>query len=74
MECNDHNPYTEHDMSQPISTHDTNTHTNLPHPPSAIYWVIIDRWKYNYLPEEILKERATLPKFKVLLAKHCDIP
>jgi hypothetical protein len=74
MECNDLNPDTEHEMSQPISTHDTNTHTNLPRPPAAIYWMIIDRRKYNYLPEEILKERATLPTFKTFLAKHCDIP
>jgi hypothetical protein len=74
MECNDLNPDTEHEMSQPILTHDTNTHTNLPHPPEAIYWMIIDGRKYNYLPEEILKERATLPKFKTFLAKHCDIP
>jgi hypothetical protein len=74
MECNDLNNDTEHEMSQPISTHDTDTHTNLPHPPAAIYWMIIDGQKYNYLPEEILKERATLPQFKTFFAKHCEIP
>jgi hypothetical protein len=74
MECNDLNQDTGHEISQPISTHNTNTHTNLPHPPAAIYWMIIDGRKYNYLPEEIIKERATLPKSKTCLAKHCDIP
>jgi hypothetical protein len=32
IECNDHNHDAEPKMSQPIPTHDTNTHTNLTHP------------------------------------------
>jgi hypothetical protein len=74
LEFTDLNNDTEHEMYQPISTHDTNTHTNLPHPPAAIYWMIIDGRKYSDFPEEILKERATLPKCKTFLAKHCEIP
>jgi hypothetical protein len=74
LECTDLNNDTEHEMPKSISTHDANAHTNLPHPPSAIYWMTIDGRKYNYLPEEILKERATLPKFKTFLAKHCENP
>jgi hypothetical protein len=74
--CTDHTEETENEAPQPLSRHDatSNTNTNLPHPPAAIYWMTIDGKKYNYLPEEILKERATLPKFKTFLAKHCEIP
>jgi hypothetical protein len=74
LECTNLNTKTEHEPPQPISTHDANAHTNLPHPPAEIFWMNIDGQKYNYLPEEILKERVTLPKFKTFLAKHCEIP
>jgi hypothetical protein len=72
-ENTNHTHGTEPETPPPPPPHDTSTHINLPHPPAAIYWMYISGQKYNYLPEDILKERATLPKFKTFLTKHCDI-
>jgi hypothetical protein len=52
------------DTKMPLTVPNQVAIVNLPHPPSAIYWMVIDGQKYNYLSEDAIKERATLPPYK----------
>jgi hypothetical protein len=53
----------------------TTTQSTTPiYPPASKYTLTIDAQTYNYLPEQLIRERHHLPLFKKFLKDNCSLP